>query len=295
MKWFVPAAAAVLAVLLPSVAEARARPDIDPAVWVVRDADTTIYMFGTFHLLDGKSDWFNDEVRTAFDAAQEVTLEAIMPDDPRALQAMVMKYALDSSGKPLPERLDAATKAKLDQALTAAGVEPRSFDRFKPWFAASALTTLSVERHGLTGAAGPEAALKQTAVSSGKEISELEGIEKQLAMFDRLPEVEQVKFLEETLEQNSERDKQLLALLKAWGTGNTKKLAAMLNAGLKKTPALYKAMFVDRNAVWTDWIVRRLDKPGTVFLAVGAGHFAGKDSVLDMLARRGFKRKRYKG
>ena len=136
---------------------------------------------------------------------------------------------------------------------------PRSFDRFKPWFAASALTTLSVERHGLTGAAGPEAALKQTAVSSGKEISELEGIEKQLAMFDRLPEVEQVKFLEETLEQNSELDKQLPALLKAWGTGNTKKLAAMLNAGLKKTPALYKAMFVDRNAVWTDWIVRRLD------------------------------------
>lgn len=295
MKWFAPAAAALLAVLLPSIADARARPDIDPAVWVVRDADTTIYMFGTFHLLDGKSDWFNDEVRTAFDAAQEVTLEAIMPDDPRVLQAMVMKYALDPSGRTLPERLDAATKAQLDQALIAAGVEPRSFDRFKPWFAASALTTLSVERHGLTGAAGPEAAIKKTAASSGKKIGELEGIEKQLTMFDRLPEAEQVKFLEQTLEQNSDLDKQLPALLKAWGTGNTKKLAAMLNEGLKKTPAMYKAMFVDRNAAWTDWIVQRLDEPGTVFLAVGAGHFAGKDSVLDMLARRGFKWKRYKG
>ena len=295
MKWFAPAAAAVLAVLVPSIADARARPDIDPAVWVVRDADTTIYMFGTFHLLDGKSDWFNDEVRTAFDAAQEVTLEAIMPDDPRALQALVMKYALDPSGRTLPERLDAATKSKLDQALTAAGVDPRSFDRFKPWFAASALTSLSVERHGLTGAAGPEAAIKQLGLSSGKKISELEGIEKQLAMFDRLPEAEQVKYLEQTLDENKDLEKQLPVLLKAWGTGNTKKLAAMLNEGLKKTPAIYKAMFVDRNATWTDWIAQRLDKPGTVFLAVGAGHFAGKDSVLDMLARRGLKWKRYKG
>jgi uncharacterized protein YbaP (TraB family) len=295
MKWFAPAAAAVLAVLLPSIAEARARPDIDPAVWVVRDADTTIYMFGTFHLLDGKSDWFNDEVRTAFDAAQEVTLEAIMPDDPLALQAMVMKYGIDPSGRTLPERLDAATSAKLDQALIAAGVEPRSFDRFKPWFAATALTSLSVARHGLTGAAGPEAAIKQTALGSGKMISELEGVEKQLTMLDRLPEAEQLKYLEQTLDENSDLDKQLPVLLKAWGTGNTKTLAAMINAGLKKTPAIYKAMFVDRNAAWTDWIVRRLDQPGTVFLAVGAGHFAGKDSVLDMLARRGFKWKRFKG
>ncbi len=295
MKWFAPAAAAVLALLLPSIADARARPDIDPAVWVVRDADTTIYMFGTFHLLDGKSDWFNDEVRKAFDAAQEVTLEAIIPDDPAALQAMVMKYAIDRSGRTLPERLDPATKAKLDQALIAAGVDPRSFDHFKPWFAASALTSLSVAKHGLSGAAGPETAIKQSGLASGKKISELEGIEKQLAMFDRLPEAEQVKYLEQTFEENDDLDKQLPDLLKAWGTGNTKKLAAMLNEGLKKTPAIYKALFVDRNAAWTDWIVHRLDTPGTVFLAVGAGHFAGKDSVLDMLARRGLKWKRYKG
>jgi uncharacterized protein YbaP (TraB family) len=211
------------------------------------------------------------------------------------VQAIVMKYAIDRSGRTLPERLDPATKAKLEQALTAAGVDPRSFDHFKPWFAASALTSLSVAKHGLTGAAGPEAAIKQSGLASGKKIDELEGIEKQLAMFDALPEAEQVEYLRQTLEENDDLDKQLPSLLKAWGTGDTRKLAAMLNEGLKKTPALYKALFVDRNAAWTDWIVHRLDKPGTVFLAVGAGHFAGKDSVLDMLKRRGFKWKRYKG
>ena len=55
-------------------------PDADPALWVVRDDDTTIYLFGTFHLLDGRP-WFNDEVKTAFDASNELVMEAILPED----------------------------------------------------------------------------------------------------------------------------------------------------------------------------------------------------------------------
>ena len=53
---------------------------------MVRDADTTIYLFGTFHLLDGRP-WFNDEVKTAFDASSELVMEAILPEDPMALHA----------------------------------------------------------------------------------------------------------------------------------------------------------------------------------------------------------------
>src|SRR3954462_9176017 len=69
-------------------------PDANPAIWVVRDADTTIYLFGTFHLLDGRP-WFNDEVRTAFDASDELVMEAILPDDPASLTPMIMRYAVD--------------------------------------------------------------------------------------------------------------------------------------------------------------------------------------------------------
>ena len=59
-------------------AATAALPDADPAIWVVKDPDTTIYLFGTFHALDGKSDWFNEEVKTAFDASSELVLE--LPD-----------------------------------------------------------------------------------------------------------------------------------------------------------------------------------------------------------------------
>src|SRR4030095_11355745 len=76
-------------------------PDADPAIWVVKDPDTTIYLFGTFHALDGKHAWFNDEVKTAFDKSGELVLEIPPMEDETAIQPLVMKYALDRSGKPL--------------------------------------------------------------------------------------------------------------------------------------------------------------------------------------------------
>ena len=61
-----------------------------------------------------------------------------------------------------------------------------------------------------------------------------------------------------------------------------------------KSPELRKALFTDRNARWAEWIDVRLDKPGTVFTAVGAGHLGGKDSVQDFLAKKGIKAERVK-
>ena len=71
---------------------------------MVRDADTTIYLFGTFHLLDGRP-WFNDEVRTAFEASSELEMEAILPDDlwPRSTP-MIMRYAVHPNHRKLSER-----------------------------------------------------------------------------------------------------------------------------------------------------------------------------------------------
>lgn len=88
-----------------SPAAAQDKPDLDPAVWVVKDADTTIYLFGTIHALDGKSDWFNDEVKASFDKSDELVVEAIAPDDQMAMLPLVQKYALDTSGKTLTSKL----------------------------------------------------------------------------------------------------------------------------------------------------------------------------------------------
>ena len=290
---FVAAFLALLA--FPSAIFAQSRPNIDPAIWVVKDKDTTIYLFGTFHLLDGKSDWFNDEVKKAFDASQEVELEAILPDNPADMQPLVMKYAVDPSGKKLSDRLSPDTKARLDKQLAAARLPAGAFERFEPWFAATALTSLDAGRLGLKADSGPEAVITKAARAAGKPIGELESAEKQLAMLDSLSEKEQIAFLDETLESGERLNEDFPAMIKAWSAGDTARLAELLNEGLGDDPELYKKLLTDRNANWADWIVARLARPGSVFMAVGAGHLAGKDSVLDILARRGITSKRYKG
>ncbi len=281
--------------LAPASAQAPSSPprtDADPALWVVKDEDTTVYMFGTVHVLDGKSDWFNDEVRTAFDAAQEVTLEAVLPENPADLQPLVLKYALDTSGKKLSDRLSSEMKARLDRQLADMGVPAGSFEMFEPWFVASALVTLGAQTLGLTGEDGVEATITRAAKAAGKPIDELEGMEAQIRMLDEMPESVQLDFLDQTLESTDQLADVLPAMVSAWSSSDTGKLVALLNEGMDEMPELHRILFRDRNARWAEWIQGRLEQPGIVFMAVGAGHLGGKDSVQEMLAKRGIKSER---
>jgi uncharacterized protein len=267
-------------------------PDANPAIWAVRDADTTIYLFGTFHLLDGRP-WFNDEVKTAFDASDELVMEAVLPRDPASLQPLVMRYAVDPNGRTLSSRLDAAQNEALGRALAAAGVPAAAFDRFEPWFVSMTLTLLAAQRLGISGAAGPETVLTEAATARRIPIGELEGFELQLRLLDSMPEAMQLAQLSETLEQNDEIAGKLAPMLAAWSAGDVERLATLLNeAENEEDRALHRLLFTRRNANWAHWIEQRMARPGTVFVAVGAGHLAGPDSVQAALAAYGLTAER---
>ena len=130
---------------------APALPDADPAIWVVKDPDTTIYLFGTFHALDGSTDWFNEEVKAAFDQSNELVLEIPPAQDQSAMQQVIAKYALDTSGKPLSSKLSPAARDKLTKALAGIGAPPTAFDKFKPFFAALMLDLSFKESNVIIG------------------------------------------------------------------------------------------------------------------------------------------------
>jgi uncharacterized protein len=290
-------AAALAAVAWPAFAQtaAPAKPDADPAMWVVKDADTTIYLFGTFHGLDGKTEWFNDEVKTAFDASQEVVVEAILPEDQAAMQPLIVKYAVDASGKTLSSKLSAATKAKYDKAMGTIGIPAQAFEPLEPWFVTMAITAVAGQKLGLKPEYGADMMITKAAKAAGKKVGELEGAEWQLSLFDKMPEDKQIVQLDQTLDQVDKMGPQLTEMLGYWSSGNVDALAKMMNSSVEETPELYKMIFSDRNATWAEWIGKRMDQPGTVFMAVGAGHLAGKDSVQDLLAKKGLKAEKVQG
>ena len=285
-KLSLAAASAIAA--FPALAQSAPLPDADPAMWVVKDQDTTIYLFGTVHALDGKKDWFNDEVKKAYDQSKEVVFEIMMPDPAKA-QAAIMERAVDKSGTTLSSRLSPEQLKKLQAELVSVGAPATALDSFEPWFAATQLAMIRYAKQGFKAEHGAEAVLRTAAQKDGKAMGELESFDWQMNLFDTLPPKLQLDMLTGYLDELEKGDEIIARMMDSWSTGDIDTLANVMNEALTDSPELAKILLADRNARWAEWIDTRLDKPGSVFVAVGAGHLGGKDSVQDFLAKKRIK------
>ncbi|SNS34352.1 TraB/GumN family protein [Sphingopyxis indica] len=271
-------------VAAPAVAEGV---DADPALWVVKDEDTTIYLFGTVHVLKPGLSWFDEAVKDAFDKSDELMLEIVLPEDQAAMAQTMIPLAMAQDGKTLSSRLAPDDRAAYQAAMTKVGVPPAQFDQFEPWFAAVTLSTLPLMKLGFDPEQGAEKQLTGRAKAEGKPIEGLETIEQQLGFFDTLPEFSQVAFLNAVVKDIDKIGPTLDTLVDQWSKGDPDGLAQTMNENMEATPDLAKRLLFDRNAAWAEQLQARMAEPGTVFVAVGAGHLAGEHSVQDYLKERG--------
>ncbi len=296
----VRAAVSALSLLLALPACAKTPPaataanDADPALWVVRDKDTTIYLFGTIHVLKPGLTWFDEAVKTAFDRSGELVLETVLPD-PTAMAGLVQAAGRAKPGTPpLTERLPADKRAAFTAAVAATGMPGNAFDGFQPWLAATQLSIGPVNKQGYETAQAPEAVLTEAAKAAGKPVRGLETPEQQLGYFSGLSDAAQMEMLTGSLDEMATVDTTIGKMVDDWANGRPDALAAQMNESLKDSPEVARVLLVERNQRWAQWIGQRMKQPGTVFIAVGSGHLAGKDSVQAQLARQGLKAQRVK-
>ncbi|AUW58316.1 TraB/GumN family protein [Sphingobium sp. SCG-1] len=277
------AALLLLAVSPPALAQTPApEAGADPALWVVKDGDTTIYLFGSVHVLKPGTVWFDDEIKTAFDKSDELVLEMVEPDQATMMQK-VASLGVDPDGPPLSEKLEEKPRAAYIAAMTANGIPWQALEKFQPWMAGITLSVAPLGRLGYAADQGVEKILTTAAKQAGKTIEGLETPEQQLGYFATLPEPQQVAFLNATVAELPEAESTFARMIASWSEGKVDALAAEMNASLEATPELAQVLLYNRNANWAKWIKARLDKPGTVFMAVGAGHLAGAKDVQDQL------------
>jgi uncharacterized protein YbaP (TraB family) len=254
-------AAIALAAASPA-ATAAAAPNADPAIFVVRDADTTVYIFGTFHALDGKSEWFNDQVKDAFEKSNELVLETLIPD---------------RSSMP-------GASAIPRQRLRTLLVTPSAS------FLASTRMAINAGRaQGMQVDNGADMVLRRAAEDEGKAVEGLETLDAQINMFARMPAQSAQAPRPGSATQMGSLSKSMTEMQSAWKRGDQRVFVRMLGELERSSPDTYRMMFTDRNARWADWIAARMQTPGTIFVAVGAGHLAGKDSLLVHLAQHGIR------
>ena len=259
--------------------------DADPALWVIKDEDTTIYLFGTVHILKPGMTWFDEAVKDGFDASDELVVEMIKPDA-AVMAKIVADLAIDKTGVSLRDKLAAEDRADYEAALTNLGMPVAAFDPLDPWFASVNLSLIPLMRNGYDANQGVEDELLAHAKARKITITGLETPEQQLGFFDNLPEDVQIRFLNFTVDTIDEAADGMEQMVAEWANANIDALGELMNAGLEDK-ILYEALLVNRNAIWAEWVDQRMAQPGTVFLAVGAGHLAGESSLQALLAKKG--------
>ncbi len=284
------AAALALFASAPALADDHAEAPSDaqetsgPALWKVADEDTTIYLFGTVHALPPGLDWYNDDIASALTASDTLVTEIRMdPASEAAMQEVAMQKSILPDGTTLRSLLDEDQTAAYEGALGNLGLPGGAFDRFEPWMAGLTLTILPLMQQGYSPDSGVEKVL--LGKIGDKPQDALETADFQLNLFDSLPQDKQITFLMEAVEGMDEAKEVLDAMVAEWIEGDADALAELMNEGLSD-PELAEALLYSRNANWVEWISSRLDEPGTVFVAVGAGHLAGEKSVQDLLGDR---------
>lgn len=266
-------------------------PAADPALWRIQDADSTIYLFGTVHLLRPDLDWRSEKVNAAFAQAQAVYLETPSDlGDPTAAAAIIRRLGAEPPGRVIAAAVtDPAERARLAAAAKDAGLDPKEFEQVRPWFAAVRLSVAAAVAEGQSPDAGVDRALEAEAKQAGKALRYFESFEEQLSFLAGLsPEAERT-FLITTLRQMDEQKALSDQMDDAWVRGDVAAMERLLpNSIAEAGPEVFAAVLTRRNLNWVDVLEQEMKGSGVVFVAVGAAHLVGPGSVVEELEKRGY-------
>jgi uncharacterized protein YbaP (TraB family) len=285
-------ALAGLAAVALAVAAAPHAARAAPALWVIKDADSTIYLFGSVHVLKSTTVWKTDKVAKALADSADVTFEIDPSADPASQQPLIASLGLDPA-HPLQGKISPADYQRLTVQADAAGLPMQAIGMMRPWLAAVTMTLAPLQKAGYDPLSGVELKLAAEAKAAGKPVKGFETTEQQLHYLADLPEAEQIAMLRSNLDDAEKGAAELDSLVADWEAGDQTALTHHLIDDMKtQYPVLYEKLIAGRNRAFADDLKARLAGSGVSFVALGAGHFVGPDGVLTELAKRGIKAER---
>jgi len=263
----------------------------NPAIWRIGDRDTTIYLFGTVHILPPGFRWRTEKLDGIVAHAQALLVESV-DDEPGAAKLM---NGAKPGGPPLPPLLDRVSpdhRATLKRFMD--GLPPEAskvLDGLPTWITAAAISFVRDYRAGDIPGQGADDWLEDAFRSAGKPVGAIEDGSKVLARVSAIPDAEQRRMLDAALDAPEVKVEALRAPLHAWAKGEIGPGSALTVdlPGASGTSALTAPLLTERNRAWAGALAARLKRPGTILFAAGAGHFIGQDSVLALLRARGIK------
>jgi uncharacterized protein YbaP (TraB family) len=263
-----------------------------PAMWAVKDADSTIYLFGTVHLLKPETQWKTPKLEAAIKEAEQLWLELPTTNAEQLapqMMPLITQFGL-APATPLSSNLTADEMKTLDEAAKLAGMTGAQLDIFRPWFAALTISTSAMVRAGYDPASGVDSKIEAAFGERSVKPNGLETPESQIKVFASMERDEELAYLRETMEDYENAATMLDGMVDQWSRGDIAAMEQLFVTEMRDaSPDLYAALLPNRNANWVGQIEEMLKGKGTIFIAVGAGHLIGEDSVQAMLKAKGIE------
>jgi uncharacterized protein YbaP (TraB family) len=258
--------------------------------WSIKGQSNTVYLLGSIHVLKSADHELPQDALRAYSVAgslvMELDLNAASTDK---LISGSLGGEMLPEGQTLASALGPEAFAKLVAHLKTLGLEPDFFEQMQPWFVALTLEQLEVARLGFDPDSGVEAQFTRRAQADHKPIIALETMDEQLGLFSHMPLDQQRRFLLYCLEDADDSAQEMDEIVKAWQRGDTAVLERLLGEGMEKFPDLYRVLTTDRNRRWLPRIETMLHDKQDYLVIVGALHLVGRDGVVALLERQGYK------
>ncbi|MEL7491051.1 MAG: TraB/GumN family protein [Pseudomonadota bacterium] len=262
-----------------------------PAMWRLEDDDSEITLFGTFHVLPPNIEWTSSIYDAAMKSAETTIIETDTqsPEAVAEIQAAVAKFGLNPPGVTLSETLGPDRAQQLSALAEELGVPGSALEPMRPWLALVSLTQVVFQRNGFDPAQGVEASVLAQAAEEGDAVDYLETASFQIEALASLDGDDMFANFDTTIDQFAEFDTMTARLLEAWRTGDVEGIEKDILAPIREaSPGAYATLFTNRNVNWTRKIDSLMASDGDYFIAVGAGHLVGPDSVVEMLKKEGY-------
>jgi len=270
---------------------AWAKPPV-PSLWKVSDADNSIYLLGSFHMLKPGDYPLAPNVEAAFADSAKVVFEVAPSEDELADSMLFMQAGTQKNGKTLQETLSRKTWKALQVYGERNQFPVQTLQQFKPWMAGMLIQIHEAQKQGLEPKLGLDLHFMQRAKKAGKTTAGLETFQSQIELFDAMDAPVQEQMLQEGLDGVRQSKVFLDKLHAAWRQGDDKTLLRLgLQDWVKQYPQLYKSIMVDRNNAWLPQLQALLadNTQGNTLVIVGALHLLGDDGLLKRLSAQGFR------
>jgi uncharacterized protein len=258
-------------------------------VWVIRGAHGTVYLAGSVHLLPSQESTLPPGFNRAYADSAKVVMELDLGTlDPLAAADWLTVHGALPQGSTLHTVLGDQRYSRVSAAAADLGLPAEMLDRQAPWVVAIELADLEYVHLGFDPQQGVEEQLVHRAQTDGKPTAGLETLDGELAGLAALSREDQLRLIDQTLDELKESPEEMHEVLTAWRQGDAAKLAALLSKEYRSFPALYRPLVTVRNQNWVPQIEQLLKGNGNTLVVVGTLHLVGDGGLLELLRKDGY-------